>query len=145
MTKQEWTIKVEVTRVLRVGGQPTCKVEVRDAAGAYLADSRYRMELPDGKTAEGTLNAAGYAKAASKIAGEALVSFPDLGAHVIAVTALARPASSPGTFLCKLGNQKHEFKQADPQADVLLRAARDGTPFCEECAQAAREGEAQAA
>lgn len=149
LNKQEWTLKVEVTRVLRLGSQPVCKIELRDVAGAYLAESRYVMAMPDGKTAEGALNAAGYAKASSKIAGDALVSFPDLGEDVIAVTTFSRPATTPGTFLCKLQAQKHEFKQvvavANPQVDVLLRAAQDGTPFCEECAKAAEEENAQAA
>lgn len=145
ISKQEWTIKVQVTRVLRIGAGPACKLEVRDGAGQYLAGARYRIELPDGSTAEGELNAAGYAKATSKVAGDAFVSFPDLGAGVAVTAGGGVPASAPGMFRVKCGNTKHEFRQvvswdgdANAQLDTLLRAAQHGSAFCEECAKAAQ-------
>ncbi len=98
LSKQEWTVKVQVTRVLRLGGQPTVKIELKDDAGAYQAGVKYRIELPDGMIALGELNPAGYAKASSKIPGDAVVSFPDLGAGVTAVTDRARPGDEAGAW-----------------------------------------------
>lgn len=144
LSKQEWTLKVEVTRVFRVGAAPAVKIELKDEAGAYKAGERYRIDLPDGMIALGELNPAGYAKATSKIKGDARVSFPDLGEGVAAVTPTARPSDVPGQFLCAAGaKEKFEFKvalswpgDAAAQADTLRRAARSGTPFCEECERA---------
>lgn len=143
MTKAEWSIKVEVTRVFRLGKGFACKVELRDAAGTYAAGVRCRMELPDGTVSEVALNPAGYAKGTSKLPGDAIVSFPERGADVMSVSSGVRPGEAPGTFRCPVGNDKHEFRlvaiDVAGQVDSLLRAAREGTPFCEECAKAAAE------
>lgn len=144
MTKAEWSIKVEVTRVFRLGKGFACKVELRDAVGAYAAGVRCRIELPDGTVTESALNPAGYLKGTSKLPGDAVVSFPERGAGVMGVSPGVRPGDAPGTFRCPVGDDKHEFRlvaawEGDPaaQVDTLVRAAREGTPFCEECARAA--------
>ena len=58
ITKQEWTIKVGTTRVLRLGAKKPCKIVLYQVDGtSYAAGASYRIDLPDGTTVEGALKA----------------------------------------------------------------------------------------
>lgn len=110
MTKAEWTIKVKVTRVLRVGKGFTWKFELRDGAGEYAAGARWQLTLADGRVEEGVLTSGGYGKVTSKLPGDAVLSFPEHGAAVSTSTPEARPGVAPGEFVCPPSKTKYEFR-----------------------------------
>lgn len=107
MTKAEWTVKVEITRVFRVGAGFVVKLELRDEDDGYKGGAPYRVTLPDASEVAGELNPAGYAKATSRLPGDAAVTFP--GEVVECVSGTAR-AGAGEAYLCPTGNDKHVFR-----------------------------------
>jgi len=133
LTKQEWTLDVKVTRRFVISAGLACKVELKDAQGAFAHKARYRIELPDGKVDEGELNRSGYAKANTKLPGDALVSFPEHGASVTLLTATGKAGDVAGTFRCPVGPTKYEFKLVAVGAWLELQLLDDrGLPVADE-------------
>src|SRR5690606_38948016 len=76
VSKEEWSIKFNVTRAFTVGGRPACKVVLLDEADGFVADEPCVMRLPDGSELSQALNEVGYLKGTTKIPGMVEVRFP---------------------------------------------------------------------
>ena len=140
LSKQEWTIKFDVTRKFTIGSRPVVKVVLLDAQGEFAAGQQVKIALPDQSIFEKELNAAGYAKGTSKLPGMAEVRFPGVEGKVLCDHPEAQQAGE--SYFVPTGKDKYEFRLAadvSDQVDTLLRAAANGTAFCEKCEQRKRE------
>lgn len=105
------------------------EIELLDMGGAPVPFERYWIRLPDGTVREGALDAEGRAFFDDLDPGQCEIRWVSRDGEA---TALDPDATSPSP--------------SDPvaaQVESLLAAARDGTPFCEECERARRERETE--
>jgi hypothetical protein len=96
--------------------------------GKAVPHERYWIRLPDGTVREGALDAEGRAYFDDLDPGQCEIRWISRDGEA---TALDPDATAPSP--------------ADPvaaQVEALLSAARDGTPFCQECERARQESEA---
>jgi len=100
------------------------EIELTDMEGNPLPRERYWIKLPDGTVREGALDTQGRAYFDDLDPGACEIRWPDLDEEAT-VAAPDATTSSP-------------TNDPEAQAAVLEAAARDGVPFCEECARAAR-------
>jgi hypothetical protein len=107
------------------------EIELTDMEGNPLPRERYWIKLPDGSVREGALDAEGRAYFDDLDPGACEIRWPDLDEEAT-VAAPDATTSSP-------------TNDPEAQAATLEAAARDGVPFCEECARAAAARRASAA
>lgn len=141
LSKQEWSIKFNVTRPFQIAARPLVKLELRDEGGGYVADEPCLLKLPDGTEQSVRLNKAGYAKGTSKVPGMVEVIFPERAGQVSCAHPDVERAGD--SFFCPTSREKYEFRMADPlvalQVEALRGAARRATPFCEKCERARQQ------
>ncbi len=56
-------------------------IELLDEEGNAVAGAKYRIDLPDGSTAEGTLDTSGRVRVEDVVSGTCKITFPDLSSH----------------------------------------------------------------
>lgn len=115
----------------RVGGRTWVEIELLDMAGQPVPYERYWIKLPDGTVREGVLDAQGCAYFDDLDPGQCLIRWP---ARDEEAAFLEPDATTPGST-----------DQVAAQVETMVSAARDGTPFCEECERARRQQEAEEA
>lgn len=103
------------------------ELELLDMEGEPVPHERYWIKLPDGTVRQGNLDARGLAYFDDLDLGECEIRWPGRDEDAAFVEA---DATAPAPT-----------EQDAAQVAVLLSAAREGTPFCEEC-ERARQAEA---
>lgn len=98
------------------------EVELLDDEGRPVPYERYWIKLPDGTVRQGRLDAEGRVYVGNLDEGRCEIRWPDLDA---AATGEEPDATSAAGI------------RAAAQVRVLERAAREGIPFCEQCARLA--------
>lgn len=98
------------------------EVELLDAEDNPIPYERYWIKLPDGTVRQGRLDAEGRVYVGNLDDGQCEIRWPDLDA---AATGEEPDATSAASI------------RAAAQVRVLERAAREGIPFCEQCARLA--------
>jgi hypothetical protein len=76
ITKEAWTLQIDVTRNFTVKRRPLVRVRVLTASEDPVSHEPYRAVLPTGDTKEGELDEDGFAKIRSSERGSFQVSFP---------------------------------------------------------------------
>jgi hypothetical protein len=104
------------------------EIELTDMEGNALPRERYWIKLPDGSVREGALDAQGRAYFDDLDPGACEIRWPDLDEEAT----VAEPDATTSS----------PTNDPEAQAATLEAAARDGVPFCEECARAAARASA---
>jgi hypothetical protein len=80
ISKAEWTIQVDKTRVFAITRKTFVEIQLADDAGAPLVGERYEILFPSGKKVEGELDSQGLARVEKVNKGDCTITFPDLDA-----------------------------------------------------------------
>lgn len=128
ISKAEWTVQVEHTRLFVVGRSTWIELELADEEGRPLAGEPYRVVNRGGKVFEGELDAEGFARVDKVGQGPCFVSFPRIdvtaGAYALAYTPppAKRPPQSAWLGLELVDDQGRP--QAEEPFEVLLPDGR---------------------
>lgn len=111
----------------RTGPRDWVEIELLDMDDQPVPYERYWIKLPDGTVREGVLDASGRAYFDDLDTGQCVIRW--LGRDEEAAV-LVPDATAPGST-----------DRVAAQVAALTSAARDGTPFCEECERARQQRE----
>lgn len=119
------------------------EIELLDMEGRAVPHERYWIKLPDGAVREGALDAEGRAYFDDLDPGQCEIRWisRDEGATEL----VPDPTSGPGSARSSPSSPSRSAASdaaVAAQVEALLNAARDGTPFCQECERARQEMEA---
>ncbi len=128
------------------------EIELTDMEGNPRPRERYWIKLPNGKVLQGRLDGSGRAYFNGIDPGLCEIRWPDLDdeATLVAPDPTAVEADEPvermnprrGSASPSAASNRSAV-DIEAQVNALEAAARDGIPFCEECARAARAANAQ--